>query len=631
MRIRWGGALALALTLAACDSTAPPALPAHHTPPATSAAVATDSGRVVIYQAMTRLFGNTTTRNQPWGTREENGVGKFADFNEHALAELKALGATHIWYTGVLRHGLIGEYPEAGIASDDPDVIKGRAGSPYAIRDYYDVNPDLALDPRQRMAEFDALLARSHAAGLKVIIDIVPNHVARSYHSQARPEGVEDFGARDDRSVEYARDNNFYYLPGQPFRVPAFGPDQAPLGGAAHPLADGQYDENPARWTGNNVRQAQPKADDWYETIKLNYGVRPDGGHDFPALPATLPAGDVAAHRAFWAGREVPDTWIKMRQIVEFWQARGVDGFRFDMAEMVPVEFFSYLNSQLKSTRPDTLLIAEIYQPDLYAAFLDQGLMDLLYDKVDFYDQLRRVMQGQAPASVVLEAQERHAAIDRRLLRFVENHDEHRIAAPDFAGDARLGVPAMLVSASMGASAVLLYFGQEVGEPGAGDAGYGNPGRTTIFDYWGVPAHQRWVNGGAYDGGALSAEERALRQAYQRILRTASQSALFDGEWVDLHRHNLGLGQGYDERLLAYLKRRADGATLIVASFDSSARTLELTLPATALGARAAGDGERQLRDALGGSAAVLQVAGGTGRVALELEPLAVRAYEVSR
>jgi hypothetical protein len=219
--------------------------------------------KVVVYQVFTRLFANTNTTNKPWGTIEENGVGKFNDITDTALEELKMLGVSHVWYTGVPHHAVIRDYSVIGISEDDPDVVKGRAGSPYAVKDYYQVNPDLAVNPAKRMEEFEALIARTHAHGLKVIIDIVPNHVARRYVGKNNPAGVVDFGAKDDQSLEYARNNNFYYVPGESFRVPASQNGYRPLGGEAHPLSDGKFEENPAKWTGKGSRKAQPDFYDW--------------------------------------------------------------------------------------------------------------------------------------------------------------------------------------------------------------------------------------------------------------------------------------------------------------------------------------------------------------------------------
>ena len=346
-------------------------------------------GKAVVYQVFTRLFGNKNQTNKPWGTIAENGVGKFSDFNDAALAGIKQLGTTHIWYTGVPHHALINDYSAYGISNDDPDVVKGRAGSPYAVKDYYTVNPDLADDPAQRLQEFEDLIARTHRHGMQVIIDIVPNHVARHYQSVAKPADVEDFGASDDKGVEYARDNDFYYVVAEDFRVPQALNAYQPLGGEPHPLADGKFDESPAKWTGNGSRLAQPHFHDWYETVKVNYGVKPDGTYDFVRLPAQYANLGVAQHQAFWADKDVPSAWRKFRDIAHYWLDKGVDGFRYDMAEMVPVEFWSYLNSSIKSKNPQAFLLAEVYNPALYRDYLNVGKMDYLYDKVDFYDSLK--------------------------------------------------------------------------------------------------------------------------------------------------------------------------------------------------------------------------------------------------
>ena len=195
----------------------------------------------VVYQVFTRLFGNTNTANKPWGTIEENGVGKFNDFTVNALKKIKALGVTHIWYTGVPHHDVITDYTKYGISSDDPDIVKGRAGSPYAVKDYYNVNPDLAVNPANRLKEFKALIERTHKVGMKVIIDIVPNHVARNYQSLTNPKDVEDFGASDDKSKTYDVNNNFYYNPNDEFRVPEFLNGYLPLGGEKHPMSDKKF------------------------------------------------------------------------------------------------------------------------------------------------------------------------------------------------------------------------------------------------------------------------------------------------------------------------------------------------------------------------------------------------------
>lgn len=350
------------------------------------------NGKAVVYQVFTRLYGNTNTTNKAWGTIEENGVGKFSDLSEKALSEIKDLGVTHIWFTGVPQHAVIRDYTEFGISNDDPDVVKGRAGSPYAVKNYYSVNPDLAEDPARRVEEFEELIARTHNAGMKVLIDIVPNHVARKYEEMDKPEGVQTLGAKDDQSVTYNVNNNFYYNPGEGFRVPEWRDGYQPLGGEDHPREDGKFDENPAKWTGNGSRASRPDMNDWYETVKINYGVTTDGKKEFPELPAGFENQGYQEHFDFWQDKTVPDSWEKFKDITLYWIEKGVDGFRFDMAEMVPVEFWSYLNSAIKMENPDAFLLAEVYQPHLYRDYIENGKMDYLYDKVQLYDTIKNVM-----------------------------------------------------------------------------------------------------------------------------------------------------------------------------------------------------------------------------------------------
>lgn len=469
----------------------------------------------VIYQMMTRLFGNKVSKNRIYGSREENGVGHFNDITDKALREIRKLGATHIWFTGVIEHATMTDYSDYGIPVDDADVVKGRAGSPYAIKDYYDVDPDLATDVGKRMEEWEALIARTHKAGLGVIMDFVPNHVARAYASDARPEGVEDFGVHDDRSKCFSPNNNFYYLPGEAFRVP---PDYDPLGpDLKGPKEDGFFDEMPARASGNNVFSAAPSLNDWFETVKLNYGIDYENGMKKYFDP-------------------MPDTWLKMKDILLFWAGKGVDAFRCDMAEMVPVEFWAWVIAEVKREYPDLKFIAEIYQPGLYRSYLQQGGFDFLYDKVGCYDAVRALMEGRGSAREVIAAIEKTQDIDPYMLRFLENHDEQRIASPQFAGDARIGLPGMLFSGASGMGPVMIYFGQESGEPATGAEGFqGDDGRTTIFDYWGVPEHQKWMNDGRFDGGKLTAAQKRLREEYVKILNLCRNSeAIRFGTFVDL-------------------------------------------------------------------------------------------------
>ena len=547
------------------------------------------TGKPVIYQVFTRLFGNKETTNKPWGTIEENGVGKFADFTDEALQGIRELGTTHIWYTGVPHHAVIRDYKDVGISDDDPDVVKGRAGSPYAVKDYYSVNPDLAIDPARRVEEFEALVDRTHANGMKVVIDIVPNHVARGYESLGKPEGVADFGANDDVSIEWARDNNFYYVVGEDFSVPE---GYVPLDGEQHPLADGRFAESPAKWTGNGSRASQPKVDDWFETVKINFGVRPDGSHAFASLPEEARDWSNEQLATFWSRREVPDSWKKFHDIVHFWLDKGVDGFRYDMVQMVPVEFWSYLNSSIKMRKPDAFLLSEIYEPEIYRDYVELGRMDYLYDKVGFYDTLRLVMQGQASASSLAPVHAEVLDIEEHMLHFLENHDEQRIASADFAGDAEVGKPGMVASTLIGSAPTMLYFAQDVGEPGDGDAGFGKATRTTIFDYWGVPSHQRWMNDGKFDGGRLTDEEAALRDFYKRLLTFSATNPAMQGDYRSLDSGN--------DKVLSFARWKDDERLLIVTSFDrEQPRLIEVQVPADVIAEWQLRDGRYMLNEQL--------------------------------
>jgi glycosidase len=622
-KMKMMGLLAAAL-LAAC-SPEKPATP----PPAEEMPTAR---KTVIYQVFARLFGNKQTANKPWGSMAENGVGKFSDFTDKALQEIKGLGVTHVWYTGVPHHALVNDYTAYGISNDDPDVVKGRAGSPYAVKDYYNVNPDLADDPAKRLEEFQALLARTHAQGLKAIIDIVPNHIARRYEGKTNPEGVSDFGAADDPSAEYRKHNNFYYIPGQPFRVPVPENGYRPLGGERHPLADGRFEENPAKWTGNGSRLAQPHFGDWYETVKINYGIRPDGTKDFDALPQGFEEQDAAAHYAFWQGKDVPDSWKKFRDIAYYWLDMGVDGFRFDMAEMVPVEFWSYLNASIKQKKADALLLAEVYNPALYRDYIRLGKMDYLYDKVEFYDTLKHIMQGHGLTDNLPAIQTRMADIEHNMLHFLENHDEQRLASPEFAGDARKGMPAMTVSATISTSPTMVYFGQEVGEPGAEDAGFGKPSRTSIFDYVGVPSHQRWMNGGAFDGGQLSEGERELRDFYRRLLNFTISSPALMGQYAEIHGHNRQAQvAGYDHRVFSFARWAGSERLLVLANFDEAQpRAFELQVPPAITGTWGLSDGDYPVAERLYGNfKGKLRVEGGIGYLKVELPALGSMILQV--
>ncbi|NKI26110.1 alpha-amylase [Arenibacter sp. 6A1] len=589
------------------------------------------SQKQIVYQVFTRLFGNTNTTNKPWGTKEENGVGKFSDFSDRALKEIKELGVTHIWYTGVPHHALIGDYTDYGISNDHPGVVKGRAGSPYAVKDYYNVNPDLADDPGNRLAEFKALINRSHAAGLKVIIDIVPNHVARKYEGTNNPKGVSDFGANDDTTVTYRKHNNFYYNPQDSFSLPEWRDGYLPLGGALEGQPEEGFNETPAKWTGNGSRLSQPDFNDWYETVKINYGVRPDGTKDFQELPDEYAQKNCSQHLAFWKEKEKPDSWKKFRDIALYWIDFGVDGFRYDMAEMVPVEFWSFMNSSIKERKPDAFLLAEVYNPDLYREFIFKGKMDYLYDKVTFYDSLKHIMKGYGWTDHMPVVQRDLMDIEHHMLHFLENHDEQRIASPEFLGDAAIAKPGMVVSATMSTSPILLYFGQEVGEPASEHAGFGSPSRTSIFDYIGVPNHQRWMNNKKFDGGQLTEKEKQLRLFYKNLLNFCLNSSALMGAYQDIHYYNRDHTEFYNHRVLSFVRWSENEKLIIIANFDANdSFAFDLKLPENIVREWGLEDGDWPLREVLYKEKQnTLSVTQGTGTTRVAVAPLESLIYSL--
>ncbi len=509
--------------------------------------------KLIIYQIFTRLFGNQNTTNRPHGTRDENGVGKFNDINEAALQAIRQFGVSHIWFTGIIEHATQTDYSAEGIRPDDPTVVKGRAGSPYAVKDYYDVDPDLAVSVSDRMAEFDALVQRTHSCGMKVIIDFVPNHVARQYGSDAKPADVVDLGQNDDTSVEFSPNNNFYYLPGQTFVAP-----ERNAGGNPHSDQNRGFPpalhEHPAKVTGSGSITATPDINDWYETIKLNYGINIfDGSRHVDPIPAT---------------------WHQMLDILLFWADKGIDGFRCDMAHLVPVEFWRWAISRVKRRYPRLIFIAEIYDPGLYRSFIFDGGFDYLYDKVGLYDSVRRLMEGHGSCYDLTRVwQQESGDFAQHMLRFLETHDEQRIASRFFANDPWAAVPGMTLTATMHTGPVLLYFGQEVGVRAEWAEGFsGDDGRTTIFDYWGLPRWQGWLNGGQYDGGRLTDDQRNLRAFYHRLNHlVAGSDAIQNGYFYDLqYANDNGQSPGYDaHQLYSYLRYTDRQQLLIVCNFSN--------------------------------------------------------------
>lgn len=506
--------------------------------------------KISIYQTLPRLFGNKKRNPKINGTINENGVGKFDDYTLKALQEIRDLGITHIWYTGIMEHGTMTDYSEFGIAKDHPSLLKGRAGSPYAIKDYYDVDPDLAINIQNRMEEFEDLIRRTHETGLKVIIDVVANHVFRQYNSDKKPKGAKDFGKEDDKSKKFDPNNNFYYLPGTSFELP----DQiAWLDMIKAELPSTPYNESPARATGNDIFSAKPTTEDWYETIKLNYGV------DFQ--------GNKLKHFD-----PVPDTWNKMLDILLFWAKKGVDGFRCDMAEMVPVEFWAWAISKVKKKYPQLIVIAEIYNPTEYHNYVKNAGFDYLYDKVGLYDTLKSIIMQGTSASAISNCWKMLEGLDAHMLRFLENHDEVRLASKAFAGDPFSAIPALTLSAAMNRGPVMIYSGQEVGEQALGESGFsGDDGRTTIYDYFNIPELQKWVNDGQFDGGLLSKDQIRLRQFYQKILNfSIRHDAIVNGEFYDLMWANPYESLPMRDKVYIWLRHSPKQKLLFVVNFDST-------------------------------------------------------------
>lgn len=497
-------------------------------------------GKIIIYQVFTRLFGNKNTSRIENGSIEENGTGKFVDFDTKTLRRIRKLGATHIWYTGIIRHASCTDYSQFGIPVQHPSVIKGRAGSPYAITDYYDVDPDLAVDVEKRRNEWEELIRRTHKEGMKVVMDFVPNHVARQYQSIAKPAGTEDLGSGDNEQMHFSPQNNFYYCVGEKF---------------ISPNGTG-YSESPAKATGNDCFSAYPSINDWYETVKLNYGI---DYNDWSGVPSEH-------------FEPIPSTWKKMTDILLFWANKGVDAFRCDMAEMVPCAFWKYSIAILKKEFPNVEIIGEVYNPTLYRKYISSGF-DYLYDKVGLYDTLRAIVEGKSPSSAITHQWQNVDDIRSRMLYFLENHDEQRIASDYFAGNGEKGIPALIISSMLYSNPIMIYAGQEFGERGMDKEGFsGKDGRTTIFDYWCVDSLRR----GFFDRRKLTSAERTLESQYISILNIArKEKSIVEGASYDLMYVNPQLG----EKQFAFLR---GNNMLIVVNFDDNAVKSSVFIPAHA-------------------------------------------------
>ena len=505
-------------------------------------------GKFIIYQMLPRLWGNIGGKNIKNGTLKDNGCGKFSSIDTISLEYLRSLGVSYVWYTGIIRHATAED--EAGCTPSSADWVKGRAGSPYSITDYYDVNPYLADEPDKRMDEFRDLVRRSHEAGLKVIIDFVPNHVARDYGrftaEHPAPTGMAALGATDDKSVYWKDTNDFFYYPEIPLTLP---------------VKNQTYVEMPAMASGNTYT-ASPGVNDWYDTVKLNYC-------DFHT-----------------------ETWEKMYDIVNFWAEQGVDGFRCDMVELVPPAFFKWLIEKIKKDRPNLLFIAEVYQKTLYSKYIRDIGFDLLYDKSGIYDTVRAIVEKNVNDSGVPVEDWQSAKritwnwqslgeLQPYMLNFLENHDEQRFASDFFGGNVKNSYAALYASLFLNTAPFMLYAGEEVGERGMDNEGFsGTDGRTSIFDWW-APSSltrlYRYIHG---ETDALSHDEQETLEFYRKALRFASEDdAVSKGTVYDLCYCNSSSDGFNQDRHFAFLRDYEDETLLIVCNFSKVDADMKISIP----------------------------------------------------
>ena len=500
--------------------------------------------KIVIYQVLPRLFGNTNKNCIPNSSYEINGSGKMDNFTKEILKSIHSLGCTHIWYTGVVEHATKCGFPLFSIAANHPSIVKGNAGSPYSITDYYDISPLLSLDISKRVDEFKALVSRSHECNLKVLIDFVPNHLSREYKSDSKPKGVEDFGEKDSKNYPFHPMNNFYYLQGSAFISPI------------EDTSSGIFMEEPAKATGNDCFNPRPSLNDWFETVKLNYGI------DY--------SDEKKEH--FYP---IPDTWIKMEEILIYWLQTGVDGFRCDMAGMVPVDFWRWVIARIKERFTDAIFIGEIYEPYRYSDYFNEAGFDYLYDKVGLYDTLRAVVRNETGAGAISKCWQLLGHNEERMLNFLENHDEQRVASDFFAGDPFKAIPALVVSLMLNSSAFMIYFGQELGERGMDTEGYSEAdGRTSIFDFWSVKTVREWLTGES---------KFEIRELYSKLLNIAlKESAINSGEKYDLQYANSGSESYNPDHLFSFIRKSEESFILAVVNFSNRYYNAGVKIPSEA-------------------------------------------------
>ena len=394
-----------------------------------------------IYQVLPRLFKS----------------GRFSAFDAPTLEWIKGLGFSHIWYTGIPRH------------SFGKDYVKGDLGSPYSIIDYYDVNPYLADSEDERIEEFKQLVSRTHAAGMKVLIDFVPNHVSPDYsdsHGGIRTLGCCDY--------------------------------------------------------------------DWTDTEKIDYGQRAN--------------------------------WDALAAILDYWCSLGVDGFRCDMVELVPVDFFHFLTGRIRQSWPDTIFIGEVYNTESYSRYISWGGFDYLYDKSGLYDTLRGIVSGQRMCWDITGNWQRLGGLQPNMLNFLENHDEQRLASPWFGGCPQKGYAALAVSALFYPCPFMVYFGQEIGE----SAFDGHEGRTSIF------SQARHID----PTSELTDSQKEVLDRYREVLRLHEEFS--DASNFDLCYFQKG-ANGFDmRRHFAFMRSGSAGTLLVVCNFSSSPAHIKIEVPCVA-------------------------------------------------
>lgn len=507
--------------------------------------------KLIIYQMFPRIFTNTNEHCVPNGTYEQNGSGKLKDITPRVLKSIKDLGVNCIWLTGIIEMATKTAFADGKIPADNPNIVKGEAGSPYAIKDYYDVAPSIAVDVDKRMKEFEQTVKRIHNSGLKIIIDFVPNHTARRYHSDSAPSGIKDFGVDDDISMFFARDNNYYYITNQQFS-PSFNISEE----GTEP-----YVEFPSKATGNDCFTAFCTQNDWYETVKLNYGFDP---------------GDYSVHFD-----PIPDTWLKMLSVLRFWASKGIDGFRCDMVFMVPREFWHWAIPQVKKDYPHIIFIGEIYDVGSYRPFLEYCHFDYLYDKVNLYDTLKGIECHNTSAAMLTSCWQTIDGIGDSMLNFLENHDEVRFASREFADNPSKVVPYLVVSSMISRGPFMIYYGQELGEMAHDNEGFaGDNNRSTIFDYWSYDTVRRWYDNGRCTMKKLTPHEKWLRSMYASVLKLCNSSeAIREGDFFDLMYVNLQNPEFNPHKQFAFLRYTEEQTLIILVNFSSEPVSIGVNIP----------------------------------------------------